>query len=757
VCLARKYILNVDASPSESGLKAEVTDIQFRNDENGWTVLTARNQSGGQVFPAVGVFSFIRVGEVLELFGQWTEHKKFGKQFKIDRSVALRPKSPKDILKYLGSGLIKGIGPKTARCIVDHFGEATLDVLDKNPSQLLQVPKIGKKKLEQILEAWDLGRGERELQMFLATHNISPHFAAKVAKKYGATAHRMIAANPYRLATDISGIGFQKADRIAMSLGIPEDSPDRMKAAVLYLLKQAADSGHCFLTTNDLVKTLHEKLALPLETLMAKISQAIIELNQDALLVTDTILGQDFSAHYLPALHRAELRLAANIRQRIVKGKDDLQNQGAFCLERMAHEPLLSPRQKEAVINAVTSRCFILTGGPGVGKTTTANSIIKVFAALQKRILLCAPTGRAAQRLAEVSGNDQAKTIHRLLEWTPEIGTFARNSENLLACDVLILDEASMLDLNLADAIFDAMPLQAQVILIGDADQLPSVGPGNILRHLIESKCLSTVHLDEIFRQGRTSDIVEYAHMINRGITPEFRPAEDSDCLFLQADSSQAVLERIKSLFTSDFFRQHGLDEKRDVQVLSPMNKGELGTTQINLLLQELLNPDQTKLTGIPGVFAKQEPSKDLGSTQETTQGQASIHFRLGDKVIQTSNNYDLGVFNGDIGWIVEKKGRNLSVAFGDRIVGYTMEHSRDLQLAYAISIHKSQGSEFPAVLLITSMSHYIMLQRNLYYTGLTRARTLAVFIGSHKAIQQAVRTQTSLNRRALLLKRLQQ
>jgi exodeoxyribonuclease V alpha subunit len=245
--------------------------------------------------------------------------------------------------------------------------------------------------------------------------------------------------------------------------------------------------------------------------------------------------------------------------------------------------------------------------------------------------------------------------------------------------------------------------------------------------------------------------------MINRGITPEFRPAEDSDCLFLQADSSQAVLERIKSLFTSDFFRQHGLDEKRDVQVLSPMNKGELGTTQINLLLQELLNPDQTKLTGIPGVFAKQEPSKDLGSTQETTQGQASIHFRLGDKVIQTSNNYDLGVFNGDIGWIVEKKGRNLSVAFGDRIVGYTMEHSRDLQLAYAISIHKSQGSEFPAVLLITSMSHYIMLQRNLYYTGLTRARTLAVFIGSHKAIQQAVRTQTSLNRRALLLKRLQQ
>lgn len=684
----------------------------------------------------------IRPGDHFEFFGSWGKHPQYGPQFKIERAVPIRPSTKAAIEKYLSSGLIKGLGPKTAGLIVKHFGEQTLEILDSDPTRLLAVPSIGKKKAKAILSSWGDQRGVADVMMFLNSHNISPLFATRIYRHYGPEAISIVSADPYRLAVDIQGIGFLSADRIASSMGIAADSPARIRAALLYQLQQAEDNGHCYLSSTQLLRMLVQTLNLTTDTVSAHLATAIYDLQQLGSIISETIDEPNEGAvtiHYRGDLLAAE--------QNIVDYTTKLLREPLVCEEERvmlwlkryaeASGTDLSKEQLEAVAKAAVSRIFILTGGPGVGKTTTANAIIRLLKAMGKQVALAAPTGRAAQRLTEVAATP-ARTIHRLLEWIPALHSFGRDENEPLTVQAVIIDEASMLDVRLADALIRAVPPKAQLILIGDVDQLPSVGPGNVLRDLIDSQLIPCTRLTQIFRQAQQSQIVRAAHAINRGEHPEISDHKESDCRLIECDTSDEIREVIKDLMQHQLKRDYGFDVMRDVQVLTPMNRGELGTQTLNSELQALLNPPQ------PDVH-------------EYKRGQHLL-LRPGDRVIQSANNYDLGVFNGDIGYVryTKVEGGKLIVSFGeDRLVTYEDEHVHDLRLAYAITIHKSQGSEFPVVIIPCTMAHYIMLQRNLIYTALTRARKLAIFVGSRRALAHAVDHQTSLTRQTGLVRRL--
>lgn len=724
--------------------QAEVDRVTYRNEENGWTVLKVRDVDTNDIVTVTGSLPPIQEGEHLQLVGQWTNHATFGKQFKAERAVPTRPTTRAGILRYLSSGLIKGIGDRTAEKIVEHFGLDTFKILDENPGCLLQVPKLGKKKAKEIIDGWKSQKAVADVMMFLISHGISANYAQRILKLYGENAIEIISGNPYQLSVDIHGIGFIKADTIARSIGIAADSPERIRAGIIYQIQQAEERGHCYCTTAQLTESLADTLDLPTHKIESVVPIQIELLNQAGSLITESNVIEDTKTptHWRPELLAAEYGIAdvlARLMDRPLEVDMERVETWITRYNQAANAPL-SETQAKAVRQAVSNRVFILTGGPGVGKTTTANAIIRLFKAMGKTVLLSAPTGRAAQRLSEVSA-EKAKTIHRLLEWQPAESAFGRNALNPLAADVIICDEASMLDVKLADALCEAVAPQSQLVFIGDIDQLPSVGPGNVLRDMIQSDVVPFITLKEIFRQAATSSIIRHAHAINGGVVPEFPTDIATDCQFIEVESTEDIRVVVKKLLTDTLPHKYNFNAKKDVQILTPMNRGDLGTQLLNEELQDLLNPD---------------PKQHLQDGEAKPKRRWQL--RTGDKVIQTANNYDLQVFNGDIGFVqtANVDGGHMIVQFGDdRIVTYDSEQADDLRLAYTITIHKSQGSEFPVVLLPMSMQHFVMLQRNLVYTALTRAKKLAIFIGARKALAQAIRNNVSINRQTYLKQRL--
>jgi len=728
------------AAGAGSTLRGEVERVTYANAENGYSVLRVRDTATNVTVTATGHFVDIKPGELFQFTGTWSFHSQYGRQFKIDRALPVRPTSKPAMIRYLSSGLIKGIGEKTAERIVAHFGEDTFKILDENPACLMQVKSIARKKAQVIVDAWQSQRATADIMMFLNQHGITPNFARKIFKLYGASTIEIVSTDPYRLAEDLHGIGFLKADAIALNVGIAKDSPQRVRAAILYQLQQAEEKGHCYLTSPQLTAGMSATLDLPEAKLETRLEGELKSLQNSGAVITEKVytpVGESAEGHYRGELLAAEADVADGIARLLGEPVDVDNERVANWVDRYvaASGTTLSDGQLQAVKFAVQSGVFVLTGGPGVGKTTTANVIIRLFKAMGKKVVLGAPTGRAAQRLSEVAA-EKAKTIHRILEWAPAVGGFTRSAENPLDAQVVIIDEASMIDIRLMANLVKALPTKCQLVLIGDVDQLPSVGPGNVLRDLIECRQVPFIKLDQIFRQANESHIVRTAHTINKGQEPEFTQDHESpsDCQFVEVETSEDVLATVKKLVSSDIPEKLGLDPVRDIQVLTPMNRGDLGTQTFNDELQRLLNPDHG-----PG-----QNSKRI--------------FRRGDKVIQLVNNYDLGVFNGDIGFVSEAgvEGGKVMVAFPDgRLVTYGNDEIGDLRLAYAITIHKSQGSEFPAVVIPVSMQHYIMLQRNLIYTGLTRARKFAIFVGSKRALAYAVRNQVSAKRQTQLIERL--
>ena len=718
-------------------LQGELLKISFQSIENGWTVGRLRVSDKDPSVTVVGHFGNISPGEFVELHGEWTENKKFGKQFKVLRIHVIYPKSVAGILRYLKSGVIKGIGDKTAERIVEHFGTSTLDVLDNHPDSLLAIPNIGKKKKVEMIKSWNERKKFRDTEIFLSSQGVSPAFITRILRAYGAEAQARVEHDPYCLARDIPGIGFITADSIAQALGMAQDSPFRLKAALRYQILAAEENGHCYQTREQLTESLSILLKIPRDRVQELLEDSLADLLEHDQIVFDESPNVG-DVYYHKECFDAESMVAEQVK-RLLRCPMPEEAEGRIerwlkAYSEASGQPF-TDEQLAAVKTAVSSRVFILTGGPGVGKTTTANAIIRLLIKMDRSVALGAPTGRAAQRLSEVAAVG-AKTIHRLLEWSAAEHTFLRDEINPLDAQVIIIDEASMLDIHLAAALMRALKPNGQIIFIGDVDQLPSVGPGNVLRDLIDSQVVPFCKLEQIFRQAAGSAIVQVAHQMNRGEIPEFPDPNPSDCQFLTIDDPLQIKEAIKTL-TSVTLPKSGYDPMRDVQILSPMNRGPLGTSALNEELQALLNPMESP----------------MGEQLET----AKQVFRPGDKVIQTVNNYDLNVFNGDIGYIEHAgfDGGQLLVNFVDRKIMYTKEDAYHLKLAYAITIHKAQGSEFPVIIIPVSMQHYIMLQRNLIYTGLTRARKLAILIGTQSALNQAIRTQTSRERQTLLVKRL--
>ena len=706
-------------------ITAEIDRITFRSEDAGWTVAKAMDLKRGQLFVVTGYFPNIRSGETLLLIGDWVNHPQYGRQFQVDRSVPIKPSTEEGIKKYLASGIIKGIGEKTAEKIVATFGTETIDILDHTPERLMLVPKLGKKKLREIVEGWKKQKQDADLNMFLNQYGLGGRMAQRIVSAYGDETISVVSKDPYRLATEINGIGFILADQLAARLGIPSNDPLRFRAAVLYQLDQAEDKGHCFLKRDQIAYGLLETLKLDQNEVFEKAEDALNDLVREG--AVKFVKNELSDVFYKNDLYYIEQRVAEEVAKRAgVRVNVDLSRVERWLSRYLQASGLgLSSDQKEALLFAVQFKFFILTGGPGTGKTTAANAIIKIFKSMGKTCVLAAPTGRAAQRMSEVT-HEQAKTIHRLLEWNPGTCYFNRGEENPIEADVVIIDETSMIDIRLMHALIRAVSEDTQLILIGDADQLPSVGPGNVLRDLIESKQVSVKKLREVFRQAAKSKIIQAAHQINSGLLPVFDEPGKTDFWFIEIEEPERIQQVIYDLVVTKLPEVYHIDPMKDIQVLTPIHRGILGTVQLNQDLQGLLNP-----------------IKDIKEEG----------FRPNDKVIQMVNNYDLGVYNGDIGFVklvgVEKNG--ILVSFGKREVLYKEDQIFELQLAYAITIHKSQGSEFPVVVLPVSMQHYIMLQRNLIYTGLTRAKRVAVFVGTKKALGFAVRNENPLLRQTML------
>jgi len=708
-----------------------VERVTYHNPENGYTVAKLKAPREIDLVTVVGNFAQINAGESLRLRGHWATHAKHGTQFKSLFVEVLAPATVVGLEKYLGSGLIKGVGPVTARRMVKHFGVEILDIIDKEPERLNEVPGVGPKRVKLIAKAWVEQKAIKEVMVFLQGHGVSTTYAVKIYKAYGDDSIQVVSENPYRLAEEIWGIGFITADKIARALGMAEDSPGRLRAGLLYVLGQASDSGHVFLPHDELIIQASEILKIESERLEAVI----------APMVEDQVLIVEEDAIYLPPLYYCEIGVANRLRQ-LSRNPIALD---ALALDAMlrsleAKEDLtLAPQQRTAVLEAVKNRCFILTGGPGTGKTTTTRAILKLFERLGKRVLLASPTGRAAKRLSEVTGGE-AKTLHRLLEFTPEKMAFSRNADNPLLGDVIIVDEASMIDLMLTNNLLKAIPEGAQLLFVGDADQLPSVGAGRVLQDMLESGVVPHARLSEVFRQAEGSRLVANAHRINQGLMPDLvipDGKQQSDSYFVPVDAADEVPAKIAQIVSKSLVKRLGYHPREDIQVLCPMNRGIPGANHLNGVLQDALNPLK------PGDAIAQSGGRS---------------FRVGDKVIQLRNNYDKGAFNGDTGIVssIDLEEQELKVTFWDNEVRYEFHELNELALAYAITVHKSQGSEYPVVVIPMTMQHYPMLQRNLLYTGLTRAKKRVVIVGSRKAIAMALRNVEGNSRHTRLMQRLQ-
>ena len=709
---------------SVTGLIERVT---FHNEETGFCVVRVKVDGQRDLVTVVGRASSINAGEWLTAEGAWIQDRDHGSQLKAELLQTSAPTSREGIEKYLASGLIKGIGPVYAKKLVEKFGEGVFDIIDRESVRLEQVRGIGSERRRTIRTAWAEQKIVREIMVFLHSNGVSTSRAVRIYKTYGDEAVEKVRANPYLLARDISGIGFKTADDIARKLGIPEDSILRARAGLSHTLSEAGGNGHCALPKDVLLKNAADLLAMDSLILQRALSEMLAECE----LEEDGITGEDLI--FLPSIRRAEVEVASRL-ARLARGKaeyPEIHADKAIAWLKEKKSIDLAPSQAEALRRALCSRVLVITGGPGVGKTTLVNSILTLLRAKQVRCLLCAPTGRAAKRLSESTGLE-AKTIHRLLEY--QNSGFSRNASNPLDCDLLVADETSMMDVQLMSKLLQALPARAHLVLVGDVDQLPSVGPGAVLGDIIRSGAVPVVRLTEIFRQASSSRIIVNAHRINSGAMPESE--KDSDFFFIEREEPESVPATILELVAERIPKKWKLDPRRDIQVLCPMNRGSLGTAQMNRTLQERLNP---KRNGDPSV-------EKFG-----------LEFRVRDKVIQTRNNYDKEVFNGDIGEIlkIDDFEREVLIGFDGREVVYDFNELDEVSLAYAITIHKSQGSEFPVVVMPLAMQQYLLLQRNLVYTGITRGRRLVVLVGQKKALQTAVRNVSAVRRYTALGKRL--
>ncbi len=726
-------------------LRGVIERITFHNPENGYTVAKVATRQG--LVTVVGNMAGVHVGASVELHGEWTNHPRFGRQWKVTSYRLDAPATVVGIEKYLGSGLIKGIGPVTAKRIVKHFGVDALRIIDEEPDRLREVVGVGEKRIAMIKQAWAEQRQIKEVMIFLQSHGVSTGLAVKITKRYGDAAIDVLQNNPYQLQKDIYGIGFVTADKIARALGIPHDSPERVAAGVLFVLSKDASEGHVFTPRPKLVT---EAAAL-LEVSPGLVEDAIDRLHAEGEVQVEVVsqgaassTSHDIQAVYLSALYYSEIGVATGLRRlnsaQFEIGANRLSNfqridwKQAFEEVYQALGVTLAPAQRQAIQTALTHPVTVLTGGPGTGKTTTLRAIIHLLRASGATFLLAAPTGRAAKRMGEVTGV-KAMTIHRLLEASVGQGLrFKRNAEKPLEADMVIVDEASMLDVSLTNHLLKAIPTGVHLLLVGDADQLPSVGAGNVLRDIIDSGAIAVVRLQTIFRQASDSYIITNAHRILRGEMPLF-PSDANDFFLFPMNDVHDAADMIIDLVTRRIPRRFQISS-HDIQVLTPMHRGPLGVTALNQRLQMELNP----------------PSPGKGE-----RAQGGRVFRVGDRVMQVRNNYDLEVFNGDMGVVRDIDGvmQTLSVAFDGRVVEYDWSMLEELTHAWAISVHKSQGSEFRAVVMPVHTTHYIMLQRNLLYTGITRARELVVLVGSKKAIAMAVRNDTVAERHTSLAMRL--
>ncbi len=720
-------------------LEGQVERITYAGEEDGYSVLRLKVHGRRDLVTVVGSFVSVTPGEVLRVRGAWNRHPKYGEQFRADQYETLSPDTVEGIRKYLGSGLIKGIGPEMAKRIVKAFGTSTLDVIDAQPERLLEVDGIGPKRLQGIVKAWDDQKEIREVMIFLKGHGVSASHATRIFKHYGRESLNVLRENPYRLAMDVSGIGFVTADKIAQSLGFARDSVRRAEAGLHWALFQAADEGHVCLPRNRLLEEAQKLLESPREVL----EKGLQALAADGRIVVEAVPADaahvmgDTQAVFLRGYHTAEVQTAARLTyiasfpKRFPQAKID-----EVIGTVTARLPFpLAPLQRQALRNALTDKVLVLTGGPGTGKTTLVKAVCDAYARLGSRVALAAPTGRAAKRLAETTGRDAA-TIHRLLEFSPAVGGFQRNEQKPLNTDCLIVDEASMLDGLLAHHLLKAVEPKTTVIFVGDVDQLPSVGAGNVLQDIIDSGAFPVVRLTEIFRQAQKSLIVVNAHRIREGMFPVNGKSQEgrlSDFYFIEKDDPEEVLEVVVELCTKRIPKRFGLDPVDEIQVLSPMHRGVVGARHLNEVLQKALNP--------------------RGRAVE----RAGRLYRVGDKVMQLRNNYDKDVFNGDLGRIeaVDEENQEIRVRIDDRPVTYDFSELDEITHAYAVSVHKSQGSEYPAVVVPLVTQHYIMLQRNLLYTAVTRGKKLVVLVGSRKALAMAVRNNRIQKRYTLLAHRL--
>lgn len=722
-------------------LQGELEHVIFRNEENGYAVCRLRVKNRRKPVVIVGTVAALP-GESVSAKGHWVDDKKYGPQFKVAEYQSVVPATINAIERYLASGLIKGIGPIYAKRLVERFGLQTLDVIEKSPDRLGEIDGIGPVRKEKICAAWEAQKEIKSIMLFLQGHGVSTTYAARIYKEYGQQAIRVVKEDPYRLARDIVGIGFIKADRIARNLGITEDSPLRARAGLLFALNQAADEGHVFLPESDLTGKAAEllKIAPPIlsEALRFLIENGQLILEPDLTVHASPLTPHGLSAVYLPPFHVSEKGIASRLTT-LLKSPSlirtiDVPKAIDWVEERTGFQ--FAEGQRRAVAHAVSEKGVIITGGPGTGKTTIVRAIASIYLARKARILLAAPTGRAAKRLSEAT-HLPAQTIHRMLGFSPK-GGFQHNADRPLEADVVIIDEVSMVDTLLMYHLLKAVPDHATVILVGDAHQLPSVGPGQVLADLILSGILPTITLTEIFRQAQRSLIVRNAHRIHEGEFPYLQPLTDQakdDFFYLEEEEPEKVVAAIQTLIAETLPRRFRLNPFEDIQLLCPMNRGIAGVENLNRVLQATLNPEGTEVQ------------------------RAGRTFRQGDKVMQIANNYNKGVFNGDIGRIrrIDLEEQELAVAFDHAEVPYEFSELDELVLAYAVSVHKSQGSEYPAVILPVLTQHYLLLQRNLLYTAVTRGKRLLVLIGTKKALAMAIRNNPTLKRHTLLAQRLRE
>ena len=705
------------AQPPEQ-LEAALDHFVYRNEDDGWSVVRLAVPGKTKTVTAVGNFLGVQPGESLKLTGNWVRDPKYGRQFKATSFESVLPGTLEGIEKYLGSGLIKGIGKVMAERLVKHFGKRTLEVIERKSKRLTEVEGIGKVRARLIRESWAEQREIKEVMIFLQSYSVSTAFAIRIYKKYGNDAVRLVRENPYRLANDFHGIGFKTADRIAKSLGVEPDSPRRAEAGTFYSLGEASDEGHVYVPRLELVTRTAEMLGVDDDVVTAAVEAASTGANPRLVVEPGVHEGDD--AVFLRALHAREAESAKLLRRLLdapLKPVSiDVPRALAWFEEQQ--QIRLAENQNKAISRALTGKVLVITGGPGTGKTTLVRGVISILEKKDRRILLCAPTGRAAQRMQEATGRE-SKTVHRLLKFNPRSFGFDHNLENPLPADVLIVDEVSMVDIALFHSILSALPPHCQLILVGDTDQLPSVGPGSVLRDLIDCGAVEVARLTEIFRQARESHIVVNAHLINKGQVPNLDVGgDDLDFFYIERDEPEEALATILELVARRIPQRFRLDPLDDIQVLAPMHRGTIGAANLNSELQRLLNPE-----GVPV-------------------GSGARGFRIGDKVMQVRNNYDLNVYNGDIGRIImtDEKSREVTVRFDSRLVRYDALDLDELVLAYACSVHKSQGSEYPAVVIPLHTQHYLMLQRNLLYTGITRGKQLVVLVGSRRAVNIAVK-----------------